>query len=318
MRVLLTGGAGFVGSNLALKMLQDGHEIVAADNLYLGKLRFLEPCHKFPAFNFVQADLLDLDNTIKLCRGCDIVIHLAANSDISLGRQKTDLDLQLGYLTTYNLLEGMRIENVPEIIFASSSAIYGEADVVPTPESFGPLCPISLYGASKLAAEGLITAFAHNFGKKAWIFRFGNVIGPNVTHGIFYDFVNRLRSDSSKLRILGDGRQAKPYIHVTDLISGILFAHQNSSSEINIFNLATSGNSSVKFIADTIVEEMGLNGIPYEFTGTAKGWIGDVAKVALDVSRLGNLGWKTKLTSDEAIRLAAKEVVSQFKCGIYS
>jgi UDP-glucose 4-epimerase len=312
MRILVTGGAGFIGSNLIARLLKDNHEVIACDNLYLGREEFLTPFSSNRQFQFLKEDLLDLDAVLKATSCCDLVFHLAANSDISLGREKTDLDLQLGTLTTYNVLEAMRINKVPHLIFASTSAIYGEATVLPTPESYGPLQPISLYGASKLAAEGFITAFCHNYGIQAWMFRFGNVIGFNATHGVFYDFIHRLKAHGSELRSLGDGAQAKPYIHVGDLIDGMLFGYAHAKSDVNVFNLATEGNTSVRHIADAIIQAMNLHDVHYDFTGTKRGWIGDVPIVSLDTRLMRELGWKPHLSSDGAVSKAAEELVRQF------
>jgi UDP-glucose 4-epimerase len=312
MRILVTGGAGFVGSNLIRQLLVENHEVIAYDNLYLGKVQFIESFRTVPGFSFFQEDLLNRDKLIESSKGCDLVFHLAANSDISLGREQTDLDLRLGTLTTCNVLEAMRRNGIPHLIFASTSAVYGEAQTVPTPEDYGPLQPISLYGASKLAAEGFITAFVHNYGIQAWIYRFGNVAGPNSTHGIFYDFIHRLNLDQTRLRILGDGLQAKPYIHVADLIDGMLFGYHHARNDVNVFNLSTKGNTSVTTIADAIVKAYGLSNVKYEYTGTKRGWIGDVPRVALDVSRMQAIGWRERLTSDQTVHQAAQELVRQF------
>jgi UDP-glucose 4-epimerase len=312
MRILVTGGAGFVGSNLIGRLLSDKHEVVAYDNLYLGRREFITPFLSNPCFHFIESDLLDPGKVVDAIDGCSLVFHLAANSDISLGREKTDLDLRLGTLTTYHVLEAMRRKKVPHLIFASTSAVYGEATVVPTPEDYGPLQPISLYGASKLASEGFITAFVHNYGIKAWIYRFGNVAGPNSTHGIFYDFIRRLNADPLRLRILGDGTQAKPYIHVTDLIDGMLYGYARSQRDVNVFNLATEGNTSVTHIAETVTDAMGLKNVAFDYTGTKRGWVGDVPRVALDNSRMRSIGWTPRLGSDEAVMRAAGECAAQF------
>jgi UDP-glucose 4-epimerase len=312
MKILVTGGAGFVGSNLTKRLLADGHEVVVYDNFYLGKREFIQPFESNVRFSCIHEDLLDFPRVAEAVTGCDLVFHLAANSDISLGRKQTDLDLRLGTLTTWNVLEAMRLKNVQKIIFASTSAVYGEALVVPTPEDYGPLLPISLYGASKLASEGFITAFAHNYGLKAWIFRFGNVAGPNCTHGIFFDFIHRLQNDPTKLLILGDGLQAKPYIHVSDLIDGMLFGFSKASGDVNVFNLATEGNTKVDSIAKIVVSAMKLTTVTFEHTGEKRGWLGDVPRVALDISRMRSLGWAASLSSDEAVMRAADEIVEQF------
>ena len=238
-------------------------------------------------------------------------MHLAANSDISKGAQITDIDLQIGTVATYNVLESMRKNDVKKILFSSSSAIYGVAKQVPTPEDIGPLLPISLYGASKLACEALISAFCHNYGMQAWIYRFGNVIGRNSTHGAAYDFVHRLKSDPTKLRILGNGLQAKPYIHVDDLINGIWYGYDHSSEEVNYFNLATEGNTSVKTIAESIIQHIGLENVELEYTGGSQGWRGDVPQVALDTRKIQALGWIPEYSSEGAVVAGTKDIVDQ-------
>ena len=218
--VFLTGGAGFIGSNLAAFLLEQGYRVTIYDNLVLGKREFIEPLLGDDC-RFIEADLLDLERVKGEMAGHDLVFHLAANSDISYGAEFTDVDLKNGTLATYHVLEAMRVNEIKRIVFASTSAVYGVAETLPTPEDYGPLYPISLYGASKLACEGLITAFAHNFGQQAWIYRFANIIGRNGTHGALVDFIRRPRKTPDRLQILGDGRQAKPYIHVSDCVGAM-------------------------------------------------------------------------------------------------
>ncbi|MGZ5432704.1 MAG: NAD-dependent epimerase/dehydratase family protein, partial [Thermoanaerobaculia bacterium] len=215
MKILVTGAAGFIASNLIPRLLERGDDVVGADNFFLGKRAYVA---RHPRFAFHELDLLELDRVIALMSDFrpDRVWHLAANSDISFGTKYTDFDLKGGTLVTYNVLEAMRRADVREIVFSSSGAVYGEPTVMPTPEDYGPILPISLYAASKVACETLITAFAHNYDLAAWIFRFGNIVGPNPTHGVIHDFVLRLREDRAKLVVLGDGTQAKPYVHVED------------------------------------------------------------------------------------------------------
>ena len=232
MRILVTGAAGFIASNLIPRLLERGDEVAGADNFFLGKRAYV---HQHPRFAFHEFDLLELDRVIALDGDFrpDRIWHLAANSDISYGTKYTDFDLKGGTLVTYNVLEAMRRTGVKEIVFSSSGAVYGEPTVMPTPEDYGPILPISLYAASKVACETLITAFAHNYDLTAWIYRFGNIVGPNPTHGVIHDFVLRLREDPTKLVVLGDGTQAKPYVYVEDCLDGMEFgiAHAQRARE---------------------------------------------------------------------------------------
>jgi len=312
MKVFVTGGAGFIGSNLVGSLLDRGHRVTAHDNLHLGRKRFLEPFLGRESFAFFQEDLLDLDGLTRCMAGAELVFHMAANSDIEYGTRNTDTDLRMGTLATYNVLEAMRRNRVNRIVFASTSAVYGEATRFPTPEDYGPLFPISLYGASKLAGEGLITAFCHNFKMQAWIFRFGNVVGRNGTHGALVDFIRRLRENPAQLRILGDGRQAKPYLHVSECVAGMLFGMEHADDEVNAFNLACEGATPVTRIAEMVLEQMGLEDTELAYTGGTRGWTGDVPQVRLDPSRMAALGWRTRLTSDEAVARAVGELLEQY------
>ena len=309
-KVFVTGGAGFIGSNLTPFLLEQGYRVTVYDNLVLGRREFIEPFLGADC-SFVEADLLDRERLIQELSGHDLVFHLAANSDISYGATHTDVDLRNGTLATYNLLEAMRLHEIKRIVFASSSAIYGVADILPTPEHYGPLHPISLYGASKLACEGLVTAFAHNFGMQAWIYRFANIIGRNGTHGALVDFIRKLRQTPDHLQILGDGQQAKPYIHVSDCVSAMYFGYKHAGDEVNCYNLAVEGGTTVTRIAELVVEEMGLQEVQFEYTGGSQGWRGDVPQVRLDPSRLKKLGWQAGYTTDEAVRQAARELQQQ-------
>src|SRR5262249_28913061 len=219
-------------------------------------------------------------------RGHDAVFHLAANSDISLGREQTDRDLRQGTLATFNVLDAMRRHGIRDVVLASTSAVYGEQVPQPTREDAGPLLPISLYGASKLACEALVSAFAHNFGMRGWIFRFANVVGGRATHGAVYDFIRKLRRDPRELEVLGDGRQAKPYLFVDDCVDGMLFGWRTATDDVNVFNLAVEGATSVVDIAAIVRDEMGLNDARISCTGGARGWPGDVSQVRLDPARL--------------------------------
>ncbi|MFB3813632.1 MAG: NAD-dependent epimerase/dehydratase family protein [Terriglobales bacterium] len=311
MRVLVTGGAGFIGSNLAERLLAEGHAVTVYDNLCAGSLENLRECQGKAGFRFVEADLLDLNTLEQVMHGQDAVFHMAANSNIPEGRRSSDTDLRLGTLATYNVLEAMRRAGVKQIVFASSSAIYGEATVVPTPESYGPLFPISLYGASKLACEGLITAFCSNYGMQAWICRFANICGRHGTHGILIDFIARLRDDPRELTVLGDGRQAKPYLHVSECVDGMLFIWRNAREQVNCFNLGCEGATSAGRIAELLLDAMGMPETKIAYGGGDRGWVGDVPQVRLDCTRLAQLGWTAKVTSEQAVKRAAEELVKE-------
>ncbi|MEJ2745307.1 MAG: NAD-dependent epimerase/dehydratase family protein [bacterium] len=312
-KIFVTGGAGFIGSNLCGFLLKRGHAVTAYDNLLLGRREFLKDFKGNPRFRFVKADLLDRKRLIKEIGGHDCVFHMAANSDIGQGAKYTDLDLNIGTIATYNVLEGMRLKGIRDIVFASSSAVYGDKPrVMPTPVNYGPLFPITFYGASKLACEALISAFCHNYGIRAWIYRFANIIGLNGTHGAACDFVTRLIKDPSRLRVLGDGAQAKPYLHVSDCIGGIWFGYTHAGGDLNYFNLAVAGATTVRKIAECVIEEMGLSRVKIEYTGGKRGWRGDVPQVRLAGKKLARLGWTSSRTSDKAVKLGVMELVRQY------
>lgn len=308
MKILVTGGAGFIGSFMVGTLLKEGHEVTAYDNLFLGRREYLSAYEQDKHFQFIEADLLDTEKVKEAMQGIEVVIHLAANSDISYGAKYTDVDLRNGTIATYNVLEAMRLCNVKKIIFASTSAVYGDTGGdFAIPESYGPLFPISLYGASKLACEGLVTAFCHNFGMTAWIYRFANIVGINGTHGAIVDFIAKLRRDNTQLEVLGNGKQAKPYLHVSDCVDGILYGFKNSKEEINLFNLGVEGATSVTTIAEIVRDEMDLPQAEIVYTGGERGWVGDVPQVRFDISKLSRLGWQAKYPSDETVRLAVQE-----------
>ena len=320
-KILMTGGAGFVGSQMAAKLFAAGEDIIVYDNLSLGRKEFVKSLIGKDRFKFVEADLLDFEALGEAMKGRDLVIHLAANSDISQGPARNDLDFETGTIGTYNVLENMRKYDVKEIVFSSTSAIYGEAHLKPTPESYGPLFPISFYGASKLASETLITAFAHNCGFRAWIYRFANVVGRNATHGVILDFVRRLFDNPAELKILGDGSQRKCYIHADDCIDGMLFGVKNGKGhklrpEIDCFNLAGDGVTQVRFIAEETIRLMepltGKKATLILGEGD-RGWRGDVPYTYLDASALRDLGWKPKYTSDQAMTKAVGEIIEQVR-----
>ena len=308
MRYFVAGGAGFIGSHLVDNLVNMG-EVTVYDNLSSGKKEFIQHHLNRDGFRLIQADLLDCDCLARVMKGSDVVFHMAANPEVRTGRLNTELDLKQGTIVTYNVLETMRLHGIKRIIFASSSTVYGETAGQPIPEDYGPLQPISLYGASKLASEGLITAFCHLFGMQAWIFRFANVVGDRATHGVIFDFINKLKQNPEELEILGDGTQRKPYIYVRDCVDGMLYGFQHSDGQVNVFNLGNCDVTSVTTIGRMLIKSMGLANVRLKYTGGNRGWPGDVPQVRLDTSRMENLGWKPKYTSDEAVRLAIKEIL---------
>lgn len=315
MRCLVTGGAGFVGNAVVGSLLSEGHGVVAYDNLSSGRREFLAPYESRPDFRFVIGDLLDLDAVTDAMSAADMVWHLAANPDIRYGAEQTDLDLRQGTIATYNVLEAMRRGGVDRIVFSSSSAVYGRPSVMPTPEDYGPLLPHSLYGASKLACEGLVSAFCHTFGFRAWVFRFANVVGSNATHGIIVDLLAKLDRNPSELEVLGDGRQRKSYIHVSDCVAGMMRGWQAGGEQVNVFNLGTDDDILIGTIARIVLDESGHGGLAIRCTGGEVGWPGDVPRMELDCTRIKSVGWHPRLSSEQAVRAAVRALVDGADAG---
>jgi UDP-glucose 4-epimerase len=309
-RYFITGGAGFIGSHLVDRLMSTG-AVTVYDNLSSGKREFINQQLDNPDFKFIQADILDLEQLSEAIKGSDVVFHMAFNPDIRVGHQDTTTDLNQGIVATYNVLEAMRRQGVGKIIFASSSVVYGETAGEPVPEDYGPLQPISLYGAAKLASEGLITAYCHLFDMQAWIFRFANVVGPRTTHGVIYDFIHKLNENTRELEILGDGRQAKSYVHISDCVDGLIYGYQHSGGQVNVINLGNHDTVNVTAIGRMLLEQMGVPDTELKYTGGDRGWPGDVPRIRLDTSRMEKLGWKPEYSSEEAIRLAIKEILAE-------
>jgi len=307
---LVTGGAGFIGSHLVDALVSRGESVRVLDNLSSGRIEFLKH-HSDRDVEVVVGDLLDLDLVSRSMDGVDVVHHLAANPDIRLGIEVTDTDLKQGTLATYNVLEGMRKSGVSKISFSSSSAVYGEANEMPTPESYGPTLPISLYGASKLASEALITAWAGTFGTRAWIHRFANIVGPRGTHGVIYDFIHKLRKDPTALEVLGDGRQEKSYMGVADTVEAMLHVIGLDHGGTALYNLGTHQTVSVTKIAKIVMEAAGLQEAGITYTGGDRGWAGDVPKTWLNVDKLYSSGFQPEMNSEEAVRWCAESLISE-------
>ena len=309
MKAFVTGGAGFIGSHLVDKLIQDGHTVTCFDNLSSGNKKFLSHLKDNDKLTFIEGDLLDIDLLKNLIKSREVVFHIAANPFVRLGEEQTRLDLEQGPIATYNLLEAMRVNNIKKIVFSSSSVVYAETPPIALPETYGPTLPISLYGAGKLGAEGLISAFCGTFDFQAWIYRFANVVGIRGTHGVIVDFIDKLNKNPNELEILGDGKQQKPYLHVYDVVEGIMHGFEKSNEKINLFNLGPDSNTTVTRIAEMVVEEMGLSNVEFKYTGGSRGWKGDVPRFQLDASKIKKLGWNEKYTSDEAVRKSIREIL---------
>lgn len=311
MRALVTGGAGFIGSHLVDRLVARGDKVLVVDNLSSGVLDFIKDHIENGKVEFSNTDLKDLDALKPLMHGVDIVYHLAANPDIRLGTRITDTDLNEGTIATYNVLESMRLAGVKKIAFASSSVVYGEAAPMPTPEDHGPCLPISLYGASKQAGEGLIGAWVGTFGLQAWIFRFANIIGERGTHGVIFDFIHKLKKDPSRLEVLGNGLQEKSYMEVGDCVDAMLHVISNTNESINLYNLGSNDTCSVRNIAAIVVKETGCTDASIEYTGGDRGWAGDIPKAMLAINRLIDLGFKVNYDSEEAVAHTARVLIQE-------
>jgi UDP-glucose 4-epimerase len=306
MKMLVTGGAGFIGSFLCDALVAQGHSVVAFDNLSLGREANLRHLKGNAKFRFVRGDILNEKEfgVVIAAETFDCVFHMAANSDIARSHAMPGVDLNNTFLTTVRVLDAMRERRIQQLVFASSSAVYGEAngDIA---ETFGPLKPISHYGAAKLASEAFISSYGENYGIQSWITRFPNVVGPRSTHGVIYDFVRKLRRTPERLEVLGDGTQEKPYLHVVDLVDAMLLVWKTAQAQTNIYNVGTETRTRVSEIARIVIEE-GPAIAEIAYTGGDRGWIGDVPKFSYDVSAISALGWKPTMSSDEAVRKAAR------------
>ncbi len=310
MRCLVTGGAGFIGSHLVDRLAVE-HQVTVYDNLSSGRREFIAHHLGRPGFRFVEADLLDLPTLKDALVGQDVVFHLAANPEAREGIQNTELDLRIGTIATHHVLEAMRQAGVGKLVFTSSGTVYGEMPAQPVAEDYGPLLPISLYGASKLASEGLIAAFSHLFGIQAWIFRLANIVGGRATHGVIFDFIHKLRHNPQELEILGDGAQRKPYLLVDECVDGMLFGLYNATDSVNLFHLGGDTTTNVMSIATIVTEEMGLSEARLRPTGGERGWPGDVPQCWLNVDKIGALGWQAQISSTEAVRIATRRILGK-------
>ena len=300
MTYLVTGCAGFIGSSLVDRLLSAGEKVVGIDNLSSGQIRFLDAALKNPAFRFVEADLLNPEAITPAFKGVEKVFHLAANADVRFGTDHPRRDLEQNTIATYNVLEAMRANGVKKILFSSTGSVYGESKVIPTPED-GPF-PIqtSLYGASKLAGEGLIAAYCEGFGFQSWIFRFVSILGERYTHGHVFDFYRKLKEDPTVLPVLGNGQQKKSYLYIQDCLDAMLLALEKANDKVNVLNLGVDGycqvNDSIGWICESLKVKPTM-----QYSGGDRGWIGDNPFIFLETKRIQALGWKPKHTIREGV-----------------
>lgn len=300
MHAFVTGGAGFIGSTLVDRLLRDGHTVVAFDNFSTGQAGFLAHATQERGFTLVHGDTLDAVALTAAMRGADTVFHFAANADVRFGTEHPRRDLEQNTIATFHVLEAMRDQGVRRIVFSSTGSIYGEASVIPTPEDAPFPVQTSLYGASKLAGEGLIQAYCEGFGFQGFIFRFVSILGHRYTHGHVFDFYKRLSADPHRLAVLGNGRQRKSYLEVQDCLDAILLALRVAPQRVNVFNLGTDEYCELNDSIGWITGHLGLRP-ELEYTGGDRGWVGDNPFIFLDTTRIRALGWRPKLTIREAV-----------------
>ncbi len=300
MQILVTGCAGFIGSNMVDRLLSNGFNVVGIDNFSTGQIRFLDSALQNSNFNLIKADLLDLETLKSVFRGCELVYHFAANADVRFGTIHPRKDLEQNTIATYNVLEAMRSNGINKIAFSSTGSVYGEAPVIPTPED-GPF-PIqtSLYGASKAACEGLISAYCEGFGFQSWIFRFVSILGERYTHGHIFDFYHKLKKDATCLAVLGNGKQRKSYLYVQDCIDAIMLAVEKADEKVNIFNLGVDGYVEVNDSIGWICKELEVSP-RLDYSGGDRGWIGDNPFIFLDTKKIQALGWRPKYDIEQGV-----------------
>jgi UDP-glucose 4-epimerase len=315
-RVFLTGGAGFIGSHVVDMLLPQGYHVTVYDNLANGRMEFIERHMGNPNFRFIKADMMDMDKLMESLPGHDLVWHLAANTDIIGSHEQPMRDLRDCTMAAFNMIEAMRKTGIKPILFSSTGAVYGDlCKDVSVSEASGPLLPVSTYGAGKIGSEAFISSFCHVYGLRAWMYRFGNVIGARMTHGVIFDFINKFKQNPKELLIRGDGRQEKNYFLVEECIDGMAYGFRNipmtDDKPCDVFNLGTTTISKVTHIAEVVKEEMGLKDAKILIEGTKKAWPGDQPRVHFTVDRINALGWKTRRTSDESVRIAVRRMLGK-------
>jgi len=302
---VVTGGAGFIGSHLVDTLVARGDRVTVIDSLAAGKKANIERYIRTGSISFVRCDLLK-KGWQEALEGADRVWHLAADPDVRQSSVAPLGQVNNNILTTFHVLEAMRKYNVPEITFTSTSTVYGDATVIPTPEDYTPLEPVSVYGGTKLACEAMISAYSHSFGMRSFIFRFANIIGERGSHGVITDFVRKLKEDPHELEILGNGKQIKSYLLVKDCVDAMLFVTERAKEPVNTFNIGSEDWIDVVTIARIVEQEMGLRKATHRFTGGERGWVGDVPRMQLSIHKIKALGWQPEHGSKESVRLAAR------------
>lgn len=310
--ILVTGGAGFIGSHLVARLLSDGHKVVAADDFTLGSKENVAACLANPSFTLVELDVTETDKLENLMgiHKVDYVYHLAANSDIQKSEGNPVIDYEKTFCTTYSVLEAMRRTKCKKLFFASTSAVYGNKAGIRLAEDTGGLAPVSYYGGAKLASEAFINAYAQMNDFEALVFRFPNVVGPGLTHGVIFDFILKLQNNPEELEILGDGTQCKPYLYVTDLVDAIVAFSGKSRKGVEMFNIGVDTATTVKEIADMVCCHLGLSGVKYKYTGGNVGWKGDVPSFEYDLSKIYGTGWKPAYNSNESVKATLDSIGS--------
>ena len=310
MRIIVTGGAGFIGSHLCDALIARGHQITVVDNLVLGRKENIEHLLDNPNFRFIVEDINNKPGMKYIFNdGFDMVYHLAANSDIQKGGKDPMVDYQLTFNTTFNILQLLKEYEIKKFFFASTSAIYGETyDMLN--EDYGPLKPVSNYGAGKVASEAFISAFSSTYNIQTWITRFPNVVGERFTHGVIYDFIKKLHNNPEELEVLGNGEQCKPYVYVKDLVEAILYVIGNATERYNVYMIGSDSRTKVKEIASMVIEEMGLDA-KIRYTGGDRGWVGDVPEFRYDLTKINKLGWSAPHNSNESVRLAIQKALGK-------
>ena len=316
----IIGGAGFIGSHFIDHLLAFSQVgmVTVYDNFSNGKEWHYSDHKDDSRLKVIKADVHELDQLVSSMAGHQTVVHLASNPDIARAVKEPDIDFREGTELTRNVIEAIRISGVNEILYASGSGVYGEIGEIEAHEDFGPLIPISTYGASKLAGEALISAYSYMNGFRASVFRFGNVVGRRQTHGVGFDFIRRLRKDPKVLTILGDGRQSKSYIHISDILSAVMNAHENQQEQFAAYNVATGDYTTVREIADIACDCLGLNpaNVDYQFTGGDRGWKGDIPICRLSIEKIKKLGWRPTRNSAQALREAILAMLEDIRSGL--
>ena len=311
---VITGGAGFIGSYIAEKLVENGTDTKVIDNLVTGKKENLSKCFDQDNFSFLEYDLGNLDGIEDHLGDADILFHFAADPEVRTGYSKPEDSFEQNIVNTFNLLQKIKQSKIKKIVFASSSSVYGDAKIIPTNEEYGPLSPISHYGASKLACEAMVSSFCHNYNIEGVILRLANVIGLRGRHGLIWDLVHKLKINQDELELLGDGKQTKSFIHISDAIDGIFFSLNNLQDKVEVFNLGSEDSVEIMDVAKIVCKNMGLNEIKINLTGgvdDGRGWKGDIRIAHLDITKLKNSGWIPKLSSINAADITSHEIIKE-------